>query len=156
MSAPLRTVALFEAAKGLLVLLAGFGAAALVHRHVQPIAEQLVGHLHLNPAKGYPRIFLDLADQLTDTRLWLLAVAAAGYALVRFIEAYGLWTDRSWAKWFAALSGGIYIPFELREIGVGGSWPAAGALVLNILVVAIMAYDLSRRKPASGRREDEA
>jgi uncharacterized membrane protein (DUF2068 family) len=143
-SASLRSIAVFEAAKGLIVLLAGGGIATLAHRHIQHISEHLVAHLHLNPAKGYPRIFLDLADRLTDSYLWTMAVAAAVYALVRFIEAYGLWNGKRWAKWFAALSGAIYVPFELRETLATNSGLAAGALLLNVLVVAVMLHDLRR------------
>lgn len=55
-----RLVATFEAAKGALVLLAGFGFLSLVHSDAQRIAEELVGHLHLNPANRYPRIFIDV------------------------------------------------------------------------------------------------
>ena len=87
MSGALRTVALVEAAKGSLVLLAGFGLLSLIHHDIQRFAERLVVHSHLNPASGYPRIFLDLAKQLTDGRLLLLALGAVTYALVRFIEA---------------------------------------------------------------------
>ncbi|MCZ7627423.1 MAG: DUF2127 domain-containing protein [Candidatus Methylomirabilis sp.] len=46
---------------------------------------------------------------------------AAGYASVRFVEAYGLWLERRWAEWFAAVSGGIYIPFEIYELLYGES-----------------------------------
>ena len=70
-------VALVEAAKGLLVLLAGFGLLALIHRDVQAVAERLVWHSHLNPAGKYPRIFLDAAQKMTDARLWLFASFAA-------------------------------------------------------------------------------
>lgn len=51
-------VALFEGAKGALVLLTGLGLLALIHRNVHQVAEQLVRHLHFNPARQYPRIFL--------------------------------------------------------------------------------------------------
>lgn len=79
---PIRAVALFEAAKGALVLAAGLGALSLIHHDVQHMAEQLLSHQHLNPAKPYPRIFIDAAVRLTDARLWLLAGLAALYALV--------------------------------------------------------------------------
>src|SRR5678815_3895868 len=90
----MRTVALFEAAKGALVLLAGLGLLALINRDVQAIAEHLVRLSHLNPAAHYPRIFVDAASHVTNQRLWLLAAAAAAYALVRGVEAYGLWYER--------------------------------------------------------------
>lgn len=143
-----RLVALFEAAKGALVLLAGFGALSLIHHHVQQLAEQLVGHLHLNPAKHYPRIFIDTAAHLTDTRLWLLAILAATYGLVRFVEAYGLWRGRRWAEWFAAVSGGIYIPFEFYELFQGVTWLSLGALVVNVLIVGLMINALLHTDPA--------
>ena len=62
-------MAFLEAAKGAVVLLAGFGVLALVHRDVQQVAEAVVSHLHLNPARHYPRIFLDAAARVSDARL---------------------------------------------------------------------------------------
>ncbi len=105
--AGLRSVALFEAAKGTLVILAGFGMVSIVHRNSQQLAEHLVRHLHLNPAKHYPHIFIDAAGRLDDVHIWLLAGGAFLYSLVRFIEAYGLWHSRVWAEWFAILSGAV-------------------------------------------------
>lgn len=138
MSGTVRGVALLEAAKGSLVLLAGIGALSFIHRDAQALAEQLVRHLHLNFANEYPRIFVEFAAKLTDIRLGTLAALAAGYALVRFIEAYGLWRERRWAEWFAAVSGGIYIPFEIYELFRGAAWLSLGALVVNLLVVGLM------------------
>jgi uncharacterized membrane protein (DUF2068 family) len=141
-----RAVALLEAAKGALVILAGFGALSLIHRDVQRFAERLVAHLHLNPAKHYPQIFMDAAAHLTDARLWMLAAFAATYGLVRFVEAYGLCLGRRWAEWFAAVSGAIYVPFELYELIHRLTWLSLGALVVNLLVVGLMIHALFRRR----------
>lgn len=143
-SGSLRTVALLEAAKGSLVLLAGIGALSFIHHDAQRFAEQLVGHLHLNPASGYPRIFLEYAAKVTDSRLGTLAALAAAYALVRFIEAYGVWRERRWAEWFAAVSGGIYIPFEIYNLFHGDAWLSLGALSLNAVVVGLVIKALFR------------
>jgi uncharacterized membrane protein (DUF2068 family) len=112
----LRTVAAFEAAKGLLVMATGLGLLSLLHHDVQRAAESVVRHLHLNPARHYPRVFLEAAARVTDTRLWLLASGAAAYAVVRGVEAYGLWRARVWAQWFAILSGAIYLPIEIYAL----------------------------------------
>ena len=117
---------------------------SIVHHDVQHVAEQLVSHLHLNPASRYPRVFLDAAAALTEPQARLLVVGAMAYALVRFVEAYGLWRGRRWAEWFAAVSGAIYIPFELYELHQRGGWIAPAALALNILVVALMCRALLR------------
>lgn len=96
------------------------------------------------PASRYPRIFLDAATHLTDARLWLLATLAGAYGLVRFVEAYGLWRGRRWAEWFAVVSGGIYIPFELYELFGGATWLSFGALLANISIVGLMINALLR------------
>jgi len=139
-----RGVALFEAAKGALVFLAGFGALSLVHKDVAGMAAELLSHFHLNPAKHYPSIFLDAAGQLTDTRLWTLAALAAAYGTVRFIEAYGLWRRRRWAEWLAAGSGVLYMPFELYEMAQGFAWLSVAVLAVNVLVVGLMVDALRR------------
>jgi uncharacterized membrane protein (DUF2068 family) len=110
---------LFEAGKGALVLLAGFGLFGLLHRDAESAADLLSRRLHLNPAKEHARIFVELLSNLSSSRLWMLAGLALTYSCVRFIEAYGLWRNRPWAKWLAALSGAIYVPFELYELYLG-------------------------------------
>ena len=116
LSGALRTIALLEAAKGALVLLVGFGLLSLVHHDVQRAAEHLIAHTHLNPASRYPHIFIDVANQLTDTRLLLIAAGGGVYSLARFIEAYGLWYAKRWAQWFAAVSGGGLRAFRAFRI----------------------------------------
>jgi uncharacterized membrane protein (DUF2068 family) len=145
-----RVIALFEAAKGALVIVTGLGALSLIHQDAPKYAALLVHHLHLNPAKHYPQIFIDAAAHLTDTRLLTLATMAAAYGLIRIVEAYGLWQARRWAEWFAAVSGGIYIPFEIYEFIKGDTWLSAGAFAVNVLVVALMVKELYRGHAVTG------
>ncbi|SNS96586.1 Uncharacterized membrane protein, DUF2068 family [Noviherbaspirillum humi] len=145
----LRTVALLEATKGIVVLLAGMGMFALLHQDVQALAERLVQHAQLNLASHYPRIFLDLAAGLNDRRLWQLAAAALAYALLRMVEAYGLWRRRQWAQWLAALSGGIYLPFELAELHRQVTGLGLLVLAVNAAIVGFMAYSLHRERAAA-------
>ena len=139
----LRVVAVFEGAKGGLVLLAGLGLLIFIHRDLHNAAEEIVRHFHLNPAHHYPRIFLDAAARVNDTRLWLLALSAFLYAVVRFIEAFGLWRGKQWAAWFGVLSGGIYIPVELFEVVHGLSWAKLTVLSVNLAIVAYLGYALT-------------
>ncbi len=139
-AAGLRAVALFEAAKGGVVIIAGIGLLALIHRDVQRVAEEVVRHLHLNPAKRFPRIFLDAAAAATDARLWALALAAVAYALVRFVEAVGLWRQRAWAEWFGILSGSIYLPVELYELTVSVTPVKLIILAVNLFIVGWLSW----------------
>jgi len=151
LSSAVRAAALFEAAKGALVLLAGFGLLSLVHHDVQRFAERLVAHAHLNPASRYPRIFVEVAGRATDSRLMVAAAAALVYSAIRFIEAYGLWRVRRWAEWFAAISAGIYVPFELIELRSRFSWLVAATLAANLAIVALMLFAVSRARHPSRR-----
>jgi uncharacterized membrane protein (DUF2068 family) len=144
--AELRAVALIELAKGLLVLALGAGLLAFAHRDLQEVAEELLLHLHLNPASRIPGIFVELAARLTSINLWLLALGAATYATVRIAEGYGLWHDRAWAEWLGAVSGLIYVPFELYALHKGVTLLKLATLGLNLLVVAVLFDALLRRR----------
>jgi len=135
-----RSIAAFEASKGVLVLLVGFGLLHLVHRDLQTFAEKLVRLGHLNPARHYPRVFIDAASRTSDARLKALAGLAFLYSLARFVEAYGLWRMRRWAQWFAIISGGIYIPLEVFEIAAHLSALRVLALLVNVAIVAYLLY----------------
>ncbi|HVY07446.1 MAG TPA: DUF2127 domain-containing protein [Burkholderiales bacterium] len=152
----LKAVAVYEAAKGLLVLVAGFGVLAFMRDDLQYYAEQLVDHLHLNLARGYPRIFIDAAANVSDARLWTLAAFALLYAIVRWVEAYGLWRERGWAEWFAVLSGAIYVPAEVYGVLHHVTAVKVSLLVINVVVVAYMIYILwrSRREHAQRPRSE--
>lgn len=137
-----RAVALYEAAKGILVLGAGSGLLLQVHRDWQAMADRLVTHLHLNPASHYPRIFLRAVAEATPGRIRLLALGALVYAIVRLLEAWGLWRGRHWAEWLGVATGALYVPFELRaSIRHPGVEPLT-ALVLNLAIVLLLARQL--------------
>jgi uncharacterized membrane protein (DUF2068 family) len=82
----LRIVAIFEATKGILVLVVGFELLRFIHQDLHLAAEQLVRHMHINPARHYPRIFIDAANHLNDTQLLVMAFSALLYTVVRFVE----------------------------------------------------------------------
>jgi uncharacterized membrane protein (DUF2068 family) len=138
----IRSVAAIEAVKGLLVLTVGFGLLASFHRDAQHFAERLVGHLHLNPAKHDPQVFIDAIAQFNDSRLWRLAALAGTYAIFRLAIAWGLWQRRSWAEWLTVLSAAIYIPFEIRSLMRGVTPLHLGMLAINLLIVAVMIHAL--------------
>ena len=136
----LRAVATLEAVKGLLVLLAGFGAFALLHRDVQAVAESLVRHSHLNPARHIPQIFLKAAGHMTDARLWMLSAGALAYSAVRLAESWGLWRARAWAEWLGALSGAVYVPFEVVSLLRAADTAENRHPFVNVAVVAYLGH----------------
>ena len=148
-------MAAFEAAKGLVVMAVGFGLLSLIHHDVQRVAEAIVRHLHLNPARHVPRVFLEAAGRTTDKRLWLLAAGAFAYSTVRLAEAYGLWRARPWAEWLAILSGGLYVPVEIYELWRHPTAVKAAILAINLGIVLYVAwvrrYNAAVAKAAAAR-----
>ena len=142
----MRAIAVFEGAKGAIVLAAGLGLLSLLHRDLQEVAANVIEHLHLNPASRYPRIFMDAAARTSDTRIMLLALGAATYCVVRLVEAYGLWFARHWAEWFAAAAGAIYVPFEVYKLVHDGGWGPVAALAVNLAIDGFMLYALVKKK----------
>jgi len=144
----IRIASVFEAAKGLIVLITGFGLLLFIHKDLHLVSEQIVRHLHLNPARHNPKIFIDAINHITDVQLLALALSAFIYSLVRLIEAYGLWFHRLWAEWFGFMSGGIYLPIEIYELFRGVTVIKLTIFTVNIIIVALLGNALyqSRRQ----------
>ena len=140
------------------MLIAGFGLLSFLNRDNELFAEQIIRQLHLNPDHYYPQIFINAIARLENSQLWAFAGMAAIYATVRLVEAFGLGYQRRWAEWLAALSGGIYLPFEIYELFRNPSGSLIGALGLNLVVVGYMVWLLteSRRKRAAEIKQAEA
>ncbi len=73
-------------------------------------------------------------------RLWKVALVAAIYTILRFVEAYGLWYTLPWAEWLAFASGAIYVPFEVIDLIRHPRWFALAVLVVNLVIVLYMLY----------------
>lgn len=157
LSRGVRAVAVFEALKGTLVIAAGFGLLSLIHHDIQATAEHLVRHAHLNPARHYPRVFIEAASHVDDARLKTLAVLAFVYAVVRFVEAYGLWRMKAWAEWFAIISGSIYLPVEAYELFERATWVRGFVLLVNGCIVAYLTHvRLVNRREHNADRDGKA
>ena len=144
----LKIVALFETFKGLLGLFAGAGMFFIARQNIQLSVLQLIKNLHLDPEQGFSKIIIEAAGNLTANRIRFLFLFALLYALMRFVEAYGLWFARRWAEWFALISGCVYLPIELFELAKGFTWLKIGLIVINLVVVLYMAFVLMHNKKA--------
>jgi len=136
----LRAVAVFEIAKGVLVLAAASGLLTLLHNDAADKVAHLADRLHFHSEGHVSQVLLRAASNLTDAKLWAIAAAALTYSIVRFVEGYGLWHARTWAEWFALLSGAMYLPWELYEILAHFSSTSLIVFVCNLAIVIYMLY----------------
>jgi uncharacterized membrane protein (DUF2068 family) len=146
----LRSIATFELAKGLIVLLAAVAILFLVGRDPWDVADGVLRLLHISPDGHFAQKFLDWADTLTDAKLWAVAGAAAAYSILRFLEAYGLWYARAWAEWIALVSGSLYLPFEIYRLIHRQTLLHVSILLINLAIVLYMAYLLKTGKSLHG------
>lgn len=142
----LQAIALFEGVKGIAAITASIGVLSLVHHDVRAMAFAIIGHFHLDPQAHYPRMLLNDATWLANTNLRQAVMLAWAYAAIRLVESYGLWKDRAWAEWLAALSGAVYLPLELRHLEQHTTVINGLVLIGNVGVVAYMVIRLWRRR----------
>ena len=139
-SESIKAVAIYEVVKGIGALL-GAVALWLWHKDMQ--------HWLSTATNSWQYYFgqllapqvesaVDIAQQASKNwTLFLLLICA--YASLRFIEAYGLWQDKTWAYWFGVIGYGIFIPIELYYLIISPfDWFKVGILVLNIIIVIVV------------------
>ena len=145
----LRIIAALEAIKGIAALAGVVGLLDLMHHDIRHLAIELIGHFHLDPDAHYPSVLLHYADLLPGLDLRSLMFLAAGYIVTRFLESYGLWHDRVWGEWLGALSGVLYLPFELTHLIHRPSAITAAVLGFNLFLDCFLAIRLWRRRASS-------
>ena len=135
--AGLRTVATFEATKGVLALALAI-TLFFVRDHIEGLAAELLFHLHIGFDHRWAQKLLHSASTLDERRIWGVMAGALAYTAVRFTEAWGLWHQRVWAEWFALLSGALYLPLEVVAVFDHPHWAATTLLLSNLAIVLYM------------------
>jgi uncharacterized membrane protein (DUF2068 family) len=143
-------IAIFEAVKGVLGLLAGFGILSLIHRDIPAFADDLIEVLHLNNEGHLAHRIVETVTRLNPSNIKVFFALSLVYAAVRFIEAYGLWRLRAWAEWFAIISGSIYVPVEIYEIF---QKPTIFRVLILLANIGIVFYLLSFRREQKHEKE---
>ncbi len=139
-------VAVLEAFKGALALVVAYVLISMIHRDVdfESAAESVLFFFHIDPYRRLSQVFLDAADKMSDVNVMLIAGLAGAYALLRFLEGYGLWKQRAWAEWLAIISGCVYIPFEVYKLVRHPNafhWALLGTNVIVVLYIAWVRWD---------------
>ena len=58
----------------------------------------------------------------------------------------GLWKGCAWGKWLGALSGALYVPFELRHLLYLPTLDAAAVIGINVALVCFLGLQLWRER----------
>lgn len=148
----LKGIAVFEAGKGALAVIPAVWILMHLHKDMKQTAQRLVEFLHrfvhINPDGVIYRSLLRAVGGLTPHLLWLIFAGVMAYVTIRFVEAIGLWLEKEWAEWFALISGGLYVPFEVYALMNHPRLWKWGILSMNLLIIVYLAWLLrdSRRR----------
>ena len=133
----LRVVAVVDIIKGVLILGLALGILHASSHVLEDGGTSLLRLLDVDQTLTIPRGFLHLMQLADGERGWI-TVAAGAYATLRFIEAYGLWFTRNWARWLGLVSSSIYVPFELYYFLRGPSFTTFSVMLVNMVVVWLL------------------
>src|SRR5262249_47678512 len=136
----LRGVAIFEAGKGLLAIAAAIWVITLLHKDMQDVAEHMLQLLHINPDRHLYQWPLRAVRGVSRRRLCVIVCLILGFAVIRFVEATGLWLESEWAEWFAFVSGGLYVPFEIYRLIRRPTPIKWTILAINLLIVICLGW----------------
>ena len=141
-----RSVAIFEALKGLLAVCGMLGLLSLLHHDLHHLAVEWMDHLGLSSHPSVATWLLQGVDRLNATPMRTLELIGSAYVAARWLEAWGLWHDKAWGEWLGVLSCGIYLPLELAHLLHRPSWQAGLVLLVNLCLIAVLALRLRQRR----------
>ncbi|MFC3552120.1 DUF2127 domain-containing protein [Lysobacter cavernae] len=139
----LHAIALFEAAKGLLALLAASGLELLGPAPLVRWLQELTSRFQLDPDHG---ALAWLSQTINPDSVHLAAAAVLAYGLLRLLEAWGLWRAKAWASWLGCISAAVYLPLDVYALFRHPGWLSTIVLIVNLIVVAVLARDLVKRR----------
>lgn len=138
----IRTIAVFEAAKGVVALFVAIGLEWLGPTTLQQAVDSLIRQLHLSPSRGP---LASLLRGINPEAVHIASAVVLAYAAMRLAEGWGLWRHRAWASWLGCIGSAVYLPFELYALVRHPGWLEAGVLIINLIVVRVLARDLLQR-----------
>ena len=142
----LRTIALFEAAKGILALAAVCGLLSLRHTDLHAATDAFLLRHGVNPERHYTRLFIETVANATHHHAGQIIGVGIAYGLIRLAEGYGLWLGKHWAEWFAVISAGLYLPLELFHFVRRPRPFTTGIILLNVALIIYLGKLLARQR----------
>ncbi|MET0717527.1 MAG: DUF2127 domain-containing protein, partial [Pseudoxanthomonas sp.] len=103
----------------------------------------LIAKFNLDPDRG---TLPSLLDAINPGAVHMAVVVVSLYAVWRLVEAWGLWRAKAWASWLGCVGTAAYLPLDLYALHHHHGWHTWAVLLINLLVVAVLARDLFKRR----------
>ena len=142
----LELVAIYSFVKAGALLAAGLAALGMLNGRVSIAANNWLEGLALRYesrlAGRFAEHVLPYLDQAHGRHLVEIAIGAFLFAAVYTVEGVGLWYCRRWAEYLTIGVSASFLPFELLAIFRRPSPALLVTFVLNVIVVAFLAWQL--------------
>lgn len=139
----LHLIALVEAIKGALALLAASGLELIGPTPLQRWVHELIARFQLDPNHG---AIAWLAGEISPSGVHLAALVAALYGIMHLLEGWGLWRAKAWASWLGCITVSLYLPFDVYALVRHPGWLSAVVVAINVVVLWVLARDLAVRR----------
>lgn len=140
----LRLIAAYKFCKVVLMLAIGLGTLRLLNPEVAAWAERWAAALALRHDRRLLGQLISAVSGLSPGRLHALAIGAFSVALLFVVEGVGLWMGKRWAAYLTVIATTLFVPFEIVQLARLVTAARAAALLINLAVVAFLAYRLRR------------
>jgi uncharacterized membrane protein (DUF2068 family) len=128
-------IGLFKLAKGLGLVVVGFGLLKLLHRDIADTVEQWVEVLRVDPDNRFIHGVLAAVFNVTPKQLRELSAGTFVYAAIFLTEGAGLLTRKHWAEYMTLISTALFLPLEIYELHRRFTLLKLAVTLLNALIV---------------------
>ncbi len=139
----LAPIAFFKLLKGLLLLLAGAGFFRWVDPEIGTFLSPVLDALHLSAHTRLFQALLLTVDVLPRHSLLMMGLISVGYAVLLFIEGFGLWIETSWAAYLTVISTSVLLPGEFHAVARESSVTGLVVLAVNVAIVGYLVRRLA-------------
>jgi len=150
----LELVAIYSFVKAGALVAAGLAALGMLNGRVSVAANNWLEGLALRyesrMAGRLAEHILPYLDQAHGRHLIEIAIGAFLFGAIYVVEGVGLWYCRRWAEFLTIAVSASFLPFELIAIFRKPSLALLVTFVLNVIVVAFLAWQLKVADEARG------
>ena len=145
MNKNLKVIACLKALRGTLAMAVGV-TLYIIYGHSEVLNWQEHSFISSIAQKDpFFQIFIDWLAKFPNEQVLYISLFAFGIGLIRYIEAIGVWFDKTWAQWLVVITAFIYIPFEINELIHQFTWIITIIMAINFVVAFYLLHILRQK-----------
>jgi uncharacterized membrane protein (DUF2068 family) len=142
----LKLIAIFKILQGVLLVAVGFSLFFLNSRTLwlEQISDWADEELLLHHSRAVMYMLNKLQDALAEGQLRVTGLLAFFYAVILFVEGFGVYFQKRWAEFLMVFATAALIPLEVRHVWHRPTAAAVIILIANCFIVWFL-YRILRR-----------